>query len=298
MSAIGKERVANAHTHFLTPGTQVPGVFCFRLDICSHERKFVDASNLHELTFVATSLKPIFPLASVGSGRYVPLSHQRPHRPMIDKIVHFFSVGGVFMIPLILVSIVSLAFILERGIALRRSLILPEALLNALSRLRIGGSTSEIEHHVAPGQTTLARLVRIGLEHLPWSKSENMEAIQTQARTEISRMERGLVVLEISTGIGPLLGLLGTVSGLVAIFANIGSGSIATQGVMIAKGISEALNTTVVGLVVAIPSLIAHSYYSKKIEAMSAEMESACMDLLTKLYLKPEEGPSEPRSGG
>jgi len=217
---------------------------------------------------------------------------------MIDKIVHFFSVGGVFMIPLILVSIVSLAFILERGIALRRSLILPEALLNALVRLRIGGSTSEIEHHVAPGQTTLARLVRIGLEHLPWSKSENMEAIQTQARTEISRMERGLVVLEISTGIGPLLGLLGTVSGLVAIFANIGSGSIATQGVMIAKGISEALNTTVVGLVVAIPSLIAHSYYSKKIEAMSAEMESACMDLLTKLYLKPEEGPSEPRSGG
>jgi biopolymer transport protein ExbB len=217
---------------------------------------------------------------------------------MIDKIIHFFSVGGVFMIPLILVSIVSLAFILERGIALRRSLILPEALLNALVRLRIGGSTSEIEHHVAPGQTTLARLVRIGLEHLPWSKSENMEAIQTQARTEISRMERGLVVLEISTGIGPLLGLLGTVSGLVAIFANIGSGSIATQGVMIAKGISEALNTTVVGLVVAIPSLIAHSYYSKKIEAMSAEMESACMDLLTKLYLKPEEGPSEPRSGG
>lgn len=217
---------------------------------------------------------------------------------MIDKIIHFFSVGGVFMIPLLLVSVISLAFILERGIALRRSLILPEALLNALTRLRIGGSTDEIEHHVAPGQTTLARLVRIGLEHLPWSKSENMEAIQTQARTEISRMERGLVVLEISTGIGPLLGLLGTVSGLVAIFANIGSGSIATQGVMIAKGISEALNTTVVGLVIAIPSLIAHSYYSKKIEAMSAEMESACMDLLTKLYLKPGDSPSDTRPGG
>lgn len=213
---------------------------------------------------------------------------------MIEKIIHFFAVGGVFMIPLVLSSIASVAFILERGLALRRSVIIPETLLNAIARMRIGGSTDEIEHHVAPGQTTLARLIRIALEHLPWSKSENMEAIQTQARTEISRMERGLVVLEIVTGIGPLLGLLGTVSGLISVFAGIGSDKIASQGVLIAKGISEALNCTVLGLVVAIPSLIAHSYFSKKIEAMSAEMESACMDFLTKLYLK-SETPSAPK---
>ncbi|MDX6766803.1 MAG: MotA/TolQ/ExbB proton channel family protein [Candidatus Methylacidiphilales bacterium] len=207
---------------------------------------------------------------------------------MIEKIIHFFSVGGVFMIPLIVASIVSLSFILERGFALRRSLILPEPLLNAITRLRIGASTDELEQYVASGDSTLSRLVRIALEHLPWSKSENMEAIQTQARTEITRMDRGLVVLEIVTGIGPLLGLLGTVSGLIYVFAGIGSDKIATQGILIAKGISEALNCTVFGLVIAIPSLIAHSYYTKKIEAMSAEMESACMDLLTKLYLKPE----------
>jgi biopolymer transport protein ExbB len=93
--------------------------------------------------------------------------------------------------------------------------------------------------------------------------------------------------LEIATGVAPLLGLLGTVSGLIGIFQSIGTESIATQGILIARGIAEALNTTVAGLVIAIPSLIAHSYYTKKIEAMSAEMESAMMDLLTRLYLRP-----------
>jgi biopolymer transport protein ExbB len=58
---------------------------------------------------------------------------------------------------------------------------------------------------------------------------------------------------------------------------------------VIARGISEALNTTVAGLVIAIPSLIAHSYYTKKVERMMVEMESICMDLLAKLYLQPEE---------
>jgi biopolymer transport protein ExbB len=216
---------------------------------------------------------------------------------MIDSIVHFFLKGGIFMIPLGLVSVVSLAFILERGLALRRAGIIPQALLNTINRQKLGGDITELEHLAAPGTTVLARLVRVSLEHLPWSKSENMEAVQTQARSEISQMERGLVVLEIATGVGPLLGLLGTVSGLVGIFQSIGTESIATQGILIARGIAEALNTTVAGLVIAIPSLIAHSYYSKKIEAMSAEMESACMDLLTKLYLRPLTAPDASASG-
>jgi len=215
---------------------------------------------------------------------------------MFSDIFEFIQKGGIFMIPLGLVSVVSLAFILERGLALRRSLIIPQSLLNTITRQRLGGEVTELEHLAAPGTTTLARLVRVALEHLPWSKSENMEAVQTQARTEISAMERGLVVLEIATGVAPLLGLLGTVSGLVGIFQSIGTESIATQGILIARGIAEALNTTVAGLVIAIPSLIAHSYYSKKIEAMSAEMESAMMDLLTRLYLRPlaEEAPAPP----
>ncbi|NJK91691.1 MAG: MotA/TolQ/ExbB proton channel family protein [Blastochloris sp.] len=182
---------------------------------------------------------------------------------MFTTITSFFSEGGIFMVPLVLLSIVSVGFIIERGLALRRGHVIAENLYRAIFTLKIGQSSSEVASLAAPGRTTLARLVRICLEHLPWSKAENVEAVQTQARREITRLERGLIVLEITIGIAPLLGLLGTVSGLIAIFSNIG-GTGGSDNLLIAKGISEALYTTVAGLVVAIPSVIAHSYYTKK----------------------------------
>ena len=122
------------------------------------------------------------------------------------------------------------------------------------------------------------------LRNQPWSKFENAEALQTKARAEISKLERGLVILEVAVGIGPLLGLLGTVSGLIVIFGNVGDQQIASQGVAIARGISEALNTTVAGLVVAIPALIGYSIYTRRVEGYAVELESLCGDLLGKVY--------------
>ncbi|MDZ4788114.1 MAG: MotA/TolQ/ExbB proton channel family protein [Blastochloris sp.] len=203
---------------------------------------------------------------------------------MFEHILHFFTGGGIFMLPLILISLISVSFIIERGLALRRSVIIPENLYRSISTLKIGQSTSTIASLAEAGRTTLARLVRVCLEHRPWSKVENVEAVQTQARREINQLERGLLVLEITIGIGPLLGLLGTVSGLIGIFSGI-SNTGGEQQLLIAKGISEALYTTVAGLVVAIPSVIAHSYYTKKIESLSVEMETICMDLMAKIYL-------------
>lgn len=192
------------------------------------------------------------------------------------------------MLPLTLASIVSVAIILERSFALRRKTILPEEIYRTIIKLKIGEDTDHIAKIAGPGRSTLARLIRVSLEHLPWSRSENVEAVQTQARTEVIKMQRFLIVLEIITGISPLLGLLGTVSALITIFANIGSGGMGENEAMhIARGISEALNTTVAGLVVAIPSLIAHSYFSRKIESTTMEMESLCMDFIAKLYLIP-----------
>ena len=209
---------------------------------------------------------------------------------MFQHTLSFFQHGGVFMAPLALLSLISVSFILERGFALRRNKILPENLKASINALEIGGSTQTIEDLTVRGGSTLARLVRTCLEHLPWSKAENVEAVQTNARSEVVHMERGLIILEITVGISPLLGLLGTVSGLVVVFGNIGSGgSIAAEGAVLARGIAEALNTTVAGLVIAIPSLIAHSYYVKKIESMTVEMESICMDFLAKLYLQPND---------
>lgn len=203
---------------------------------------------------------------------------------MFEAVTKFFLTGGIFMIPLVLCSVVSLTVILERGFALTRSKIIDGDLAEAISNLRHGQSTDAIERLSADESTVLARLVRSCLRNMPWSKFENTEALQTKARAEVSQLERGMVVLDVAVGIGPLLGLLGTVSGLIAIFGSVGGESLSTAGLSIARGISEALNTTVAGLVVAIPSMIAHSIYQRRIEGLSIELETVCMDLLGKLY--------------
>jgi biopolymer transport protein ExbB len=129
--------------------------------------------------------------------------------------------------------------------------------------------------------SAMSRILATLMSHLNWSKSENLEAVQTCARHELARMEKGLIVLEIATGAGPLLGLLGTLSGLVGIFSTLGGDG---DPSVVARGISEALNTTIVGLAVAVPSLIAHSYFLRRIEMMAVQMESIAADLLAKLY--------------
>src|SRR5436853_112681 len=99
-------------------------------------------------------------------------------------------------------------------------------------------------------------------------------------------VERGLVVLEIIVGIAPLLGLVGTIYGLVILFGSMGQ---TVDNAKFAQGISLALNATLLGLLIAIPTLAAWSYYNKKVETFAVEMESLCDEFLRKHY-RTEEG--------
>ncbi len=207
----------------------------------------------------------------------------------------FFSKSGPFMWPILACSILSVAVLFERGFALRRSVVLRPEVVEAIERMPYGGDTTELERLAVHGKTVLDRLVRTALGDLPWTKFENAEALQTKARSEIARLERGLVLLEICVGIGPLLGLLGTVSGLIVIFGGVGDQSVASQGITIARGISEALHCTVAGLSVAIPSLIGFGIYTRRVENHSVDLENVCADLLNKLYT---EAPTAAVAGG
>jgi biopolymer transport protein ExbB len=204
-----------------------------------------------------------------------------------QSLIHFFVQGGVFMLMLLICSVVSVAVIFLRGIALRRGAVMPAAIESEIENLQPGDDTEAIvklARLVRGDPSPLARVALVGLRHLQWPKSENSEAVQTKARHEIVNLEKGLFILEIVVGIAPLLGLLGAVSGLVTVFANLGDSSTVSDPRGIAKGISEALSTTIVGLAIAIPSLISYSYFSKKVETMAAEMESLIADLLAKCY--------------
>jgi len=207
---------------------------------------------------------------------------------MLGSWVETFEFSWYVMIPLVLCSIISIAIIFERVISLRASSVIKPTLARAIHDLGYGGKTTLIEQLSIEEDTPLSRLVRACLMYTSWPKEENAEAVQAYARREIVRLERGLVFLEVVTGLGPLLGLLGTILGLIRIFGSAGATDISTQGSQIAAGIAEAMYCTVAGLTVAIPALIAHSLLSRHIEALTIDLETMCSELLGKLYTQAE----------
>lgn len=203
----------------------------------------------------------------------------------LQTVTGFFAKGGLFMWPLLLCSIVTGATLIMSSLALRQKKVMPLVIESEIERL-VPGASAERLHRIAQGDnSSLARVTQTALEHLRWPRAENIESVQTRARRELVRLERGLIVLEVVTGIAPLIGLIGTVSGLVHVFSGLGLSSGASSDTKsVALGISEALNCTIFGLSIAVPSLIGFSYFSKKVEVMSVEMESIVSDLIAKCY--------------
>lgn len=203
---------------------------------------------------------------------------------VVQTVLSFFSRGGLFMWPLLICSMFAVTTIILRGFALRRNNVLPLVIESEIERLVPGGSAERLARIVHHDDSALARIVRVALQHLRAPRVENIEAVETRARHEMVVLERGLIVLEIITGIAPLLGLIGAVSGLVHVFSHLGLSTGASDTKAIASGIAEALNATVFGLSIAVPALVAFSYFSRKIEVMSVEMETLVVELITKCY--------------
>lgn len=165
---------------------------------------------------------------------------------------------------------------------LRRERVTPREVIDAIRALKPGGNTETLLRLCVRNDSALARLVNSSLEHASLPRGENVEVLQTLARSEVARLERGIVYLEIFVGASPLLGLVGTVSGLITIFAAVGGEN--SDPAKISAGIAEALHTTVLGIGTAIIMLFPFTFFSKKIEVLSVELEEYSMLLLKKLY--------------
>jgi biopolymer transport protein ExbB len=206
---------------------------------------------------------------------------------MIDAfqtMLNFFVRGGFFMWPLLICSIVTVTTIVLSILSLREEKVLPLVIESEIERLVPGGSPERLSRLVNDDNSSLARITRIALQHVRWPRSENIEFAQTRARAELVRLERGLIILEVVTGIAPLIGLIGTVAGLVQVFSGLGLSSGSADTKAVALGISMALNCTIFGLSIAVVSLIGFSYFSKKVEVLSVQMESIVSDLIAKCY--------------
>lgn len=189
--------------------------------------------------------------------------------------------GGYTMIPLLACSILALAIFIEKSIVLRTNRVIPEELTAGIRHNPI--DINEVLNLCNSYPSPFSMIIKTVLLNRSFQKSANQENTQMEGKIQVNNMERGLVILEVVAAVAPLLGLLGTVLGLVDVFFVISKMGIG-QTAAFAGGIAKALITTVVGLIIAIPSLIAYRYFSKRVENMVLAMEREASDLINKLY--------------
>lgn len=170
--------------------------------------------------------------------------------------------SGIFIYPLGLCSIAALMIIIERLISLRGGKVIPRRIEKAL----YGGELPEVK-----GNSSAGRIVA-------FYKFSNCdaEALKAFALLEINKLDRGMFVLDIVISAAPLLGLLGTVAGLVSVFA---SNDGTPNPESISKGVALALSTTMLGLSIAIPAIIGSSFLNRKIDKLSARL-NVCVERL------------------
>jgi biopolymer transport protein ExbB len=193
---------------------------------------------------------------------------------------------------LVLTSVIGLAVIIERGIALRAGRIVPPAVQGALQACRHEADWPALQRICDQHPSPLSRLLLLAGQRRNWPKTENASALETAARQEVAVMERRLVILEIVVGAAPLLGLFGTIYGLIELFGGLGEAGLGDNSAL-ARGIALALYSTLLGLLAAIPSLVAWSYYNRKVENLAVEMAALCDEFLIRQYHREEDTETE-----
>ena len=191
--------------------------------------------------------------------------------------------GGILMIPLIICSVLALTIILERAINLRRKKIVKSEIVNVIENLKSYDDLKLATSICKSKPGTFSNVVNIALENKNLPKEELKEAITEAGRQEVRVLERGLGVLGTIAEVSPLLGLLGTVLGMIRVFTVISVEGIG-QASSLSGGISEALITTATGLSIGIPALVAYNYFTNKAESLITEIEHYSSVLLSKLH--------------
>jgi biopolymer transport protein ExbB len=193
--------------------------------------------------------------------------------------------GGILMWPILACSIVGLAIVIERFVSLRRATIdtreFMDTMRQVLRQNRMQDAVSVCEETDAP----VARILKAGILKHNRPKEDIREAIENAGHLEMPRLERYLSALATCASIAPLIGLLGTVQGMIKCFAQIQNKRGQVNPADLAEGISNALLTTAGGLTVAIPLLVLYNYFVSRVDNMVVEMEissSELIELLTK----------------
>ncbi len=202
----------------------------------------------------------------------------------MKEAILFLSKGGIIMVPLILCSVTGLAIVIEKALSLRYKKVLIPEIINVIDSIETVKDIKMATNICKKNSGPLANIILTGLRYQSLPMDEIKELINDEGRQQVRVLERGLSILEIIASVAPLLGLLGTVVGMIKVF-NVISTQGAGQANLLAGGISEALITTASGLVIGIPILVAYHYFTNRAENFILDIEKYSTALLHKIRL-------------
>jgi biopolymer transport protein ExbB len=195
-----------------------------------------------------------------------------------------FNSGGWMMYPLGLFSVVAFAVFIEKIISLQNRRVLTPEVVHAIENLREPSDIPMAIRTCERYNTPLAHIVRAGLEEAESPGGDARQAMEDTGRREVKRLERYLVVLATAAAASPLMGLLGTVFGMIKVFS-----VISIEGVGVASrlsgGIAEALITTAFGLLIGIPALVAYNFFDSRVENFVIKIEGNVHLLLKRVAM-------------
>ena len=230
----------------------------------------------------------VLPLALVGLLREVQAQDQAPppQPAAVDasddvaviqtpemSFLELLEKGGLkFMIPIGLCSLLGLSIIIERLISLRRSVIVPPRFMDGLKQVfRSRDDAEQALTYCRNDASPVARIMAVGIRKLPQGEEAVEQAIEDAGANEVSKLRRNLRMLYGVSAVTPMLGLLGTVWGMIEAFQVVEAVGVGRAS-MLAKGIYEALVTTFAGLTVAIPCLVAYYFFLGRIDRIVSQM--------------------------
>lgn len=188
--------------------------------------------------------------------------------------------GGIFMWPILVCSVIGLAIAIERFVSLRRADIDTREFMDTMRQVLRQNRVQEAIQICDATNAPVARIMKAGIMRHRGTKEDIREAMEDASHLEIPRLERYLSGLATCSNVSPLLGLLGTVQGMIICFAQIQTKGGQVNPSDLAGGISTALLTTAFGLSVAIPLLVLYNFFTSQISTLIAGMEISAAELL------------------
>lgn len=201
----------------------------------------------------------------------------------VQSIWDFAVKGGPMMIPIGLCSLIALTVIIERTISLRRGSIIPSSFLVGLKKILGNGDhdRNEVLAYCSENNSPIARVFAAGIKKLGMSVELVEKHIQEAGQREVLKLRKYLRGLSVIASISPLLGLLGTIFGMITAFQTVATSAESLgKAELLAKGIYQAMITTAAGLMVAIPVLVAYHWITAKIDRLVAEMDHMTVDFV------------------